>query len=210
MNIQRKKILTISDLFKLIKHSDYTKVGKDVDYNIYVMQEEKKIYLLFFGSNSLMDWRINFNFFSKVYKNQKSCLKIHRGFIKAWKSANDVIMGELIKLVNEHPDYRVVIAGWSYGGAISILASEDFYFRTLKKPILITFGSPKIVPNKKSKDYLLSCCHSVRQFNQDNDLITKLVPFYRHIKEIGCGENFSLFKLFNVKKYHTTYHKIGL
>ena len=124
-----------SELFKLIRDSEYITIGDAVDFVIKVFDDEKTIRLLFEESTSLRDWKNNFNFPIKPYKNQE----------------NDEIMENLINSYKVYPDYRIEICGWSYGGAISLLAAEDFYYRTKIKPDVITFGLQKLCSVKKLK-----------------------------------------------------------
>ena len=199
------------ELFKLIKKSEYEKVGLDVDYLICVVPEEESIYLLFAGSNSDIDWRIDFDFPARPYREQISSLMVHKGFIKAWKSANDVIIEELKDVVLKYPNYEVFIAGWSYGGAMAILAGEDYFYRTCKKARLITYGAPKILSGEKSRKYVASCFKTVEQYGQYNDIVTYLAHFYKHINIKRCGDKFNLIKMLrNIKYYHCNYHKVDL
>ena len=118
-----------SELFKFIKSfNGWIKIGDDVDYKVIVDDNGKIVYLLFKETDSKRDWRNNFAFTCVMYKNK--LMRIHRGYARAYLSCNDKIMSEFISKVKEHPDYTPVISGWSYGGAISILAAEDFNFRT--------------------------------------------------------------------------------
>lgn len=75
---------------------------------------------------------------------------VAKGWADAYKSANDLIMEKLISVLK--PDYNVEICGWSYGGAVALLAAEDFYFRTKIKPDVITFGAPKPLFGNKTKN----------------------------------------------------------
>ena len=196
------------ELFEKIKKSNYKTSGDCVDWMIGVCHKEKNVYLLFQQSRQKRDWINNFNFPIKIYKNQQSCLKATRGWGRAYKSCNDDIMKELIKKVKENPDYKVIICGWSYGGAMSLLASEDFYFRTKHKPYVITFGAPKPLWGKKTKNYVLSCVKGVRQYAHINDLVPYLPPAlfgYKHLVKNKIGKNFSFFKLFKPKIYHCLY-----
>lgn len=199
------------ELFKLIKKSDYEKTGLDVDYQICVVPEEKAIYLLFAGSNSDIDWKIDFNFAVKPYKRQMTCLRVHRGFVKAWKSANDEIIEKLRDIAVSNMGYEIFVCGWSYGGAMAILAGEDFYYRYGKKTRLITYGAPKILADKKSRDYVARCFKTVEQYGQHNDLVAHVATFYKHIKIKWCGDKFNLIKMLkNLKYYHCNYHKVEL
>lgn len=190
-------------LYKLIAKTKYNTVGDKVDYKVVSNKIEKKVYLLFQDSECLRDWINNLNFPVKLYKNQQSCLKVHRGYGQAWKTCNDIVMNDFITEVKK-TGFKPVISGWSYGGAMAQLASEDFYFRTGIKPAVITFGSPKIFGNKKSKSYVESITDTV-QYAHKNDIVTKLVPFCWSVNKINIGEKYNFFKLFNPKVYHRIY-----
>lgn len=199
-------------LFNQIKKSEYKKTGDEVDYCIQVNAKGKFIKLLFEESQGKRDWQNNFNFPVKIYKNQKSKLLAHRGFGNAYKSANDVIMNELEGYIKQFPDFNVVIAGWSHGGALAVLAAEDFYFRFKKQATLITYGAPKTLWGKKSQDYLRACVKDAVQFGNNNDIVTYLPPFpgYHHVNIHRCGEKFSLKKIFRSDVYHCNYGGIDL
>lgn len=195
------------ELFHILEHDiDFKKIGLDVDYNIICYDNEKTIRLFFQGSRSKLDWKLNFTFPVKAYKNQKHKLRYHSGWIKAYKSANDTIMTDLIKEFSDHPDYSIEIIGHSLGGALAIYATEDFNFRTDKKVTLITFGAPKAVFGKKTKKRLLDCCNEIYQYTHKNDLVPVIPPFYKHLKVAKCGK-FSFFQLFKFVWYHTNYDK---
>lgn len=171
--------------------------------------EEKAVYLIFQESDSDIDWKNNYDFWVTVYKNQQNPLKAHRGFVKAWKSGNDEVMADFISACNENPTFQPYIIGWSHGGAISQLAVEDFYFRTKKKAIVYTFGSPNVWVGKKSVEYVRSCCLLVKQYAQHNDIVASVPPFYHQLNKVKVGTKFGLLKfLFCVDWYHTTYDLI--
>lgn len=199
------------DLFNLIKKTKYSTVGDDVDYYIQVCEEEKIIRLLFEETTSKRDWINNFNFPIKPYKKQQNTLWVARGWAKAYKSANDVIMAEMIAEYRKHTNYKIEIAGWSYGGAMAILAAEDFYFRTNKKTELITFGAPKPLFCKKTQKYVLSCCKKIKQYTHKSDIVPLCPPFfgYKHLNKIKLGK-FNFFNLFKPTKYHTCYGEVAL
>lgn len=198
-------MLKPSKLFAILRHEiDYKKTGIDVDYQIVVYDSEKTIRLFFQGSQSTIDWIINFCFPVKPYKNAKYKLRYHYGWSKAYNSAKDKIMAELIQVSNSLPEYDVEIVGHSLGGALASYAAEDFNFRTLKKPTLITFGAPKPAFGKKTKNRILESCEKVYQYSHRNDFVPCLPPFYKHIDVIKLGK-FKLKELFKFVSYHTSY-----
>lgn len=195
------------ELYKLICDSKFNKVGDSVDYLVKKDNSKKTVFLIFQESASKRDWQNNFNFPSKLYKNQKSCLRVHRGFGNAWKTCNDIVMNDFITEVKE-TGFKPVISGWSYGGAMAQLASEDFYFRTGIVPQVITFGSPKIFGNKSSVTYIKAITQTT-QYAHRNDIVTKLVPFYWSVCKHKLGK-FNIIKLFNPNIYHQIYGEKNL
>lgn len=186
-------------LFNLIEDTEYETVGIDVQYQI--KKIDGILYLLFQESTSKKDWEINFDFPVKVYKKQENTILAHRGFVKAWKSCNDIIMDNFIKAITDEYKMinKIVIAGWSYGGAMAQLAAEDLHFRTHIKPVLITYGSPKILFGRKPKKYFTSCIDKEsKQFANRSDLVTKVPPFYSTFNRIKLGK-FNLIELFKCK-----------
>ena len=219
-----------STLYNLIKYTDqYKETGDEVNYVITTgpaVKKTKIVYLLFECSNGNTDWKNNLNFFPKYYKKPEtmysnSNMTCHRGFAGAYISAKDVIMEELFEFMKEHLDYILVIAGWSLGGAMALLAAEDYNYRTRtdkanpetgKKAILITYGAPKVAANERTATYLASCIDKrSQQFAHTQDIVTHVPPFKRYyhpIPQTWVGPKINpitVFGLFNGKKYHTRY-----
>lgn len=162
-------------------------------------------YLAFQGSASAMDWVNNFRFAAALYKGQESALRVHKGFGKAWKSCNDEVMASFVKLCSQSKE-TPVITGHSFGGAMALLAAEDFYYRTKVKPCVATFGAPKVVWGKKSKEYFSSCATFI-EYEERNDIVPFCppIPGYKHLEPAKIGDKFCLFKLFNPGKWHQIY-----
>ena len=196
-----------NEYFDLIKSTSFIKSGDDVDWQVSVFDDEKTVRLIFEESTSKRDWTNNFNFPVKIYKKQESCLRVARGWGNAYKSCNDTIMDIFTKQVEAHPDYSVEIIGWSYGGAIAVIAAEDFYFRTGKKSNIITFGAPKPLWSKKCWKYVRSCVNNVHQYAHVNDCVPLCVPLpgYRMLHKDKIGSGFSIFKLFKPNIFHLCY-----
>lgn len=188
----------------------YEKAGEDVDFKI-VLKDKNKLFIYFLGSNSDTDWKNNFNFPAKVYKKQESCIMAHRGFAKAYKSANDIIFEKIKSVVFENnldiTNTTVVFVGHSFGGAMAVLAAEDFYYRYDIRPNLITYGAPRVIFGKKAKNYVRGCIADAFQYAHRNDIVTYVPPFFTHISKNKLGK-FNFFGLFNPYKYHLIYGEI--
>lgn len=197
-----------ADLFKLIQIEDYKTTGDCVDYCIKTYEGSSMIRLMFQCSNGVEDWKNNFNFPKKPYKQAKNILWYHGGYCKAWKSANDTIMEELIVELSKHPSYTVEISGWSLGGAMAVMAAEDFNFRTGEFVQLVTYGAPKVIWGHWTKRRVKESCAGIYQFANINDLVPCQPPFpgYYHANKIKVGdEKWSLKKWLNPEVYHCLY-----
>lgn len=195
------------ELFELINNTIYKKSGDDVDWAVRVFDDEKVVRLLFEPSTTKRDWINNFNFPVKIYKKQESCLRVARGWGNAYKSCNDEIMDLFIAVCEDYSDYEIQITGWSYGGAMAVLAAEDFHYRTGKKANVYTFGAPKPLWGKKCWKYVMSCVSDVKQYAHVNDCVPLCVPLpgYKMLKKVKIGSGFSLIKLFKPNIYHLIY-----
>lgn len=187
-----------STLFEMIKYGQYTKSGDAVDWAI--TTAEGRTWLLFQDSKDKRDWINNFKFRRKLYKDQENTLIVHGGYGKAYKSANDVIMAEAVKYDN------LAIAGWSFGGAMALLAAEDYHYRTGRKPEVVTFGAPKVAGTKSTANYLRSCGEYF-QYADANDPVPLMPPFpgFHHVNKIKVGGPFCILEWKDADYYHTHY-----
>ena len=195
------------NLIKGIKHTEYHTSGDDVQWIILVDSSEKVVRLIFEESAGKRDWQNNLNFPVKIYKKQKSCLKVARGWGDAYKSCNDEIMEELYKAYITKTDYQIDICGWSYGGAMSLLAAEDFYYRTGIKPNVYTFGAPKPLFGSSTKKYVRSCICDIKQYAHVDDCVPLMPPLigYTRIVTNYIGGKRNLIELFKPDIYHCIY-----
>lgn len=198
------------DIFNMICSTQFKTSGDDVDWCVTVDDESHTVWLIFKESNSKRDWKNNFRFPVKVYKKQESCMRVASGWGNAWKSCNDEIMDAFIKVTKEYEHYSPAICGWSYGGAIALLALEDYHFRTKRYAHLITFGAPKPLWGRKTQEYVRRCGFVEKQYANINDVVPLLPPLpgYRRLNTFNCGKGRrGLRELFHPEIYHCIYGK---
>ena len=190
-----------------IKHDEYITSGDDVQWTIKVYDSNKIFRLIFEDSCGKRDWINNFNFPIKIYKNQKSCLLAARGWGNAYKSCKDEVMKGMEIAIWLEPNYEIHICGWSYGGAMSLLAAEDLFYRFNRKAKVFTFGAPKPLYGKKSQEYVRSCVEEVHQYSHVNDCVPLMPPLpgYKRLVTDKLGKGFSFIKLFKPRIYHRIY-----
>lgn len=165
----------------------------DVSYNI--RSKGSTLIIAFRGSDSRKDWNFNLDFCKKTipYGNLKSKIKIHTGFIRAYKSRNvrAKIHNFITKKVN-----LIQITGHSYGAALAVLCALDLKYNFENKDYeVVLFGCPRVGNREFSESYNRRLFKTLRVENK-GDIVTK-VPFafmgYRHVgSRILIGKNSSL------------------
>lgn len=149
----------------------------------YVRRRPQGVSITFRGSNSAKDWRTNLTFWKKTipYGNTLSPIRVHAGFLKAYKSpaVRDVLHSLMTPEVS-----RVHICGHSQGGALAILCAVDLQYNFPEKEyVVMSFGSPRVGNRAFAKSYNKRVFQTLRVEN-GNDIVTKVPPAlwgYRHV-----------------------------
>lgn len=149
----------------------------------YIRKSPGLLLITFRGSNSAQDWDNNLTFWKKAipYDNPSSDIRVHAGFINAYKSPN--VRGRLHNLMT--PDVASVrIAGHSQGAALALLCGVDLEYNFPTRDYQVsTFGCPRVGNRAFQKSYNKRVPKTLRVEN-GNDVITK-IPFacwgYRHV-----------------------------
>lgn len=184
-------------------HTSWRTSGDDTQWFI-ERKEDGEVVLVFKESDSHKDWKNNFRFWARPYKNMKTTFFVHSGFLKCWKLIND----EVIAAVRELNPTSITVTGWSYGGAMATLAYEDIYFNFPElrdKRQMITFGAPRVVSIWNFRKIKERWNNSYRFIN-GADIVT-CVPLrimaFRHVcKPIHIGDLRLPHRFFNAAKYH--------
>ena len=177
-------------LFKRCLDADYTHTAEGGDYAIEV--EGETLYILFEWSDGAEDWKNNLDFPAKPYKRMTETWYCHRGFLRVWKAMRDEIESRVAETLQQHTDIsNITICGYSHGGAMALLATEDMAYLHGRNFNVsgYGFGAPRVlwgyVPEAVRER--ISAFETIRNIP---DLITHLPPKvfgYRdtNITEIG-------------------------
>ena len=194
-----KKLLK---LFNRCLNAKYIHTENSGDYAI--ERDGSTVYLLFQCSSGQEDWKNNFDFAAKPYKDMKTPWKCHRGFLRVWKS----IEPHIEDVVKDMSVNHFVIVGYSHGAAIATLCHEYVWFnRPDLRPEVCGaylniegygFGCPRVffgwsIPRALRRRWI-----SFFPIRNLNDIVTHLPPIlfgYRHISlPIEIGEKGKLHK----------------
>lgn len=127
--------------FQEILKTKYTHLERETASFAYeVVGDALKIY--FEWSNGATDWKNNFDFPAKPYRDMKDRWYCHRGFLNVWKVIEPYLKEQIMNPKNT----RISIAGYSHGAAIALLCYE--YCRFHRPDCLIEgygYGSPRVI-----------------------------------------------------------------
>ena len=187
---------------------EYQTAGNDVNYAF--EEQGDTLYIFFEGSSSITDWIRNFLFRKRPYKDMKIPYKVHRGFLKAWKEVEDIIITKITEkepVVMEDPeaisnkyslendfDYKwkkIVVVGYSHGGALAAFCHECVWFwrPDLRETGLIGYGfeAPRIFGSFRVPKALKERWETFFVVRTNNDIVTHCPPVifgYCHVGEI--------------------------
>ncbi|WP_312640483.1 lipase family protein [Hydrogenoanaerobacterium sp.] len=153
------------------------------DIQSYIRRRGSHLEITFRGTDSCKDWLTDFTFWQKVvpYNNATSKIRVHAGFINAYKS--DTIRDKIHNLITKDV-FFVRITGHSYGAALAVLCAVDLQYNFPTKDYeVFLFGCPRVGNSAFRKSYNKRVFKTLRVEN-GNDIVTK-IPFaswgYRHV-----------------------------
>ena len=187
--------MKLSELFHNCAYDvDYKQVGDSVNYAFVEDISSHTLYIYFQGSNSISDWVRNFLFPSKPYKDMDISYRVHRGFLAAWKTVEDIIIDKIKELDKPLSCYKwkhIVIVGYSHGGALAGFCHECVWFwrPDLREKGLEGYGfeSPRFYAGWKVKKELRERWKTFRIIRTNNDLVTHCPPWlfrFCHVSNI--------------------------
>jgi len=139
--------------------------------------------IVFRGTDSARDWRSNFMFAKKVipYGNAASPVRVHEGFLKAYKSPQ--VRDRILPLIGGHTK-KVRITGHSRGAALAALCALDVHYHYPQCCLqVLLFGCPR-VGNRAFADSYNRRIFQTFNVRNGGDLVTHLPPAllgYRHV-----------------------------
>lgn len=176
--------MTIKQLFYNCMNINYIHAGLSADYA--VRKQGNKLYIYFQHSSGKADWKNNLDFPAKAYKRMgKAVWFAHRGFLKVWKSIDDLILPYILDTgVN-----KIVICGYSHGAALALFCHELAWYNRpdIRNNIHgFGFGCPRVLWGPRFKS-ITKRWESFTVIRNIDDLVTHVPPFlfgYYHIKPI--------------------------
>ena len=157
---------TLLNLFETCLTISYEQIGSEVNYAFIEKDKRKTLYIYFQGSNSITDWVENFMFTKKVYKE----FRVHRGFFRAYSQVRDLLLNR----VYDNDYEKIIVIGYSHGGALCQLALEDLVYHFPNLDITgYAFEAPRCV---KAGKKLRERWKNLTVIRNGNDIVTHVPP----------------------------------
>lgn len=194
------------NLYKYQRSLDYNHNIAGYDWAVKTIDEEKTIYVFTQFSVTLLDWIVNFLFMVIPQVRHWFVYFTPLGWQTAFNACKQLIMNKVLTEMNNHPDYKVVCSGHSYGGAASVLVGIEIFFASAIKPDLITWGAPKPLFLFFTKLVVKFFFKDVKQYAHVCDIPSYMPPLpgYWNLKVKRLGK-FSFKALFNQVETHHCY-----
>ena len=193
--------MKLSALFNRIRSVPYARTESDGSY--YFERRGNTLYLFFQESVEKKDWRNNFDFPAKPYRDMEIKWYVHRGFLRVWKEIKERVKEQIA----DETVKKIVVAGYSHGAAIAVLCYEFCVFHRPSAAVVgYGFGCPRVLfgfPPKEIRDRF--CNFYV--IRNSSDIVTHLPPKcfgYRHvgnILHIGLNSRYGLIKSHLAENY---------
>lgn len=152
------------------------------------------------------DWATDLMFRKKVlpYGNTKSKIRVHRGFLRAYKSVREKVH-EIAKQFIVHPK-PVLILGHSLGGALATLCAVDIQYNMREGDLqdvqrnvyVFTFGSPRVGNRAFAQSYRRRIKRTWRYWGSF-DIVAAVPPTFFGYQHVTKG--FGLRCRHDIRKY---------
>lgn len=132
--------MKLFDLFVKIRQVEYTHLEETASFAY--EREGNTLHIYFEESNGATDWKNNFDFPAKPYRQMEHKWFAHRGFLRVWK----VIEPHLQPQICDPTVEQIIIGGYSHGAAIAALCHEYCkYHRPDINVVGFGFGAPRVL-----------------------------------------------------------------
>jgi hypothetical protein len=195
--------MNLGIMLSKILQAEYTHLEETASFAY--EREGDTLYLYFEKSNGKTDWKNNFDFPAKPYRQMEHKWYAHRGFLKVWK----VIEPHLKPQICNPTVRRIIIGGYSHGAAIALLCHEYCKYNRPDADVSgYGFGAPRVLWGFIRKA-VKKRFEGFTVIRNGCDIVTHVPPAlfgYRHVGtmiKIGRGKGYNLVASHYAHNYQT-------
>jgi triacylglycerol lipase len=182
---------------EIAKKSPHGKIVKfisdeetDLQVGITISETNKRICVIFRGSESRADWYYDLQV---IKKDLGDNIRVHQGFYnQLYKNNNyDKITNVVVDLLKQkqYYDYQVYITGHSLGAALSTLYGYQLSKNIHQEIVVASFASPRVGNSAFREDFDDRNNLTHYRFTNNRDIVTAApMIYYQHV-----GQNIQLF-----------------
>ncbi len=196
-------------LFEACLTAEYQEVEEDASFA--VKRENHAVTVYFEKSNGIEDWKNNFAFSARPYRDMRDTWRCHRGFMKVFRA----LLPYLSPIFLDESVTSFCLVGYSHGAALALLAHEYIAFH---RPALrghikgYGFGCPRVIAGHVSPT-LKERLEGFTVIKNLDDLVTHLPPRlfgYTHVSRpltVGERGNYSMIDAHRPENYQRELRK---
>lgn len=176
-------------------HTFISNTDSDVQVGVTINKTDKRICVVFRGSESIKDWFYDLQIHKHHLKDE---IWVHSGFYKQLyeNGVYDKILASVKQILNEHPDFSLYVTGHSLGAALATLCGFMFSQELKNQITVVSFASPRVgdVEWKNAFEKQDNLVHY--RIANDRDIVTAFPMYkYHHVgKTVRLFENsYSIF-----------------
>lgn len=193
----------LAKLFDECLTARYRHIAEDASYAM--KRENNTVTVYFEKSNGLRDWKNNFAFSARPYRDMKEPWRCHRGFARVFRA----LLSELESVFLDESVKEFVLVGYSHGAALALLAHEFILYH---RPSLLGkvrgygFGCPRVIAGFIPQS-LRARLYGFFVIRNAGDIVTHLPPRlfgYTHIEKpviIGKRGRYSMIDAHRSENY---------
>jgi hypothetical protein len=156
---------------------------EELDIQIFSKALDDKIEFVFRGTDSITDWKLDFELNKRIMEWLPNTGKVHSGFLRIYEKARSHLIERATTFEN------VIIVGHSLGGGVATIAAFDMALLG-KNVSVATFGSPRVGNAKFAARYNTAVPRTWR-FVDPQDPIPRVPTIgFKHVAGMmTCNEN---------------------
>jgi hypothetical protein len=176
--------MTVIDMFKRCIELEGCYNNTETNKGSYFVEyDNDTLYIYLEGSNGDIDWKNNFDFGARPYRDMPTKWKAHRGFVRVWKEIEPFVKDDIM-----NPEVKnIKIVGYSHGAALAVLVHEYAWFN---RPDIrdnihgYGFEPPRVFRGRIPKN-LIRRWETFTVFRNGEDLVTHVPPVIFGYKHVG-------------------------